>query len=89
MILEDNGMVRKSLLKVLGRETELSPYGKPFKDWLIVDYNGKKCKVGAGFYNTTHINFTLPEYAIIQHVAWDNDNLRFPVFIEFDFKHKF
>lgn len=88
MIIEDNGVIRKSVLKVVGRETAMSPQIKHIQDQLLVEYNGATCKVGIGFYGKLNINSELPKYAVIQHVSYDEENLRFPVFIDFYLDYK-
>jgi hypothetical protein len=87
MILETTGFTRKSALKIIGRDTKMSPDRQKIEDWLLVDFNGKTCKVGVGFFGVVDLDFKMPERAIIMHMVVDerseNEYLRFPVFLGF------
>jgi hypothetical protein len=79
---------RDSVLDIIGRERTVRDT-IVYEDWLLVNFNGYTCKVGAGFFGRVDEGFKLPEKAIIRHMVIDkrsrDERLRFPIFI--GFKH--
>lgn len=79
--------VKDSILDIVGRDRKTDVNGYVIEDWLLVSFNGNVCKVGAGFFRTVDMNFTMPKQAVIRHLVVDeksrDERLRFPIFINF------